>query len=159
MQLSAKNILTTAYHEAGHAAAAVTFGFRVLELSIDPTPDQLGRTRIAATLKPGQDRWFDRHNAVIAACGPITEATVRCVSMGERCCSQKEMDRVREMSNRLEDDPQKQDKMFKNIIKKAFDVVDARWLAINAIAQALYEYTSLTEWEVCELYRLNQKRN
>ncbi len=68
---------TTAFHEAGHAFAAVVVGARVVSVTIDPDasdlPDRYGDTEVAWSRSEFTDREFAEKFALVSLAGPVAE--------------------------------------------------------------------------------------
>ena len=68
---------TTAFHEAGHAFAAVMVGARVISVTIDPDandlPDRFGDTEVGWDRQQFSDREFAEKFALVSLAGPVAE--------------------------------------------------------------------------------------
>ena len=68
---------TTAFHEAGHAFAAVMVGARVISVTIDPDyndmPDRYGDTEVGWDRSQFSDREFAEKFALVSLAGPVAE--------------------------------------------------------------------------------------
>lgn len=71
---------TTAFHEAGHAFAAVAVGAKVVSVTIEPDyddgPRRYGDTQVEWPRERFSDREFAENLALVALAGPVAEMVV-----------------------------------------------------------------------------------
>lgn len=147
-----KVLKTTAYHEAGHAAAAFRLRRRVRHVTIVPEDDSLGHMlsgKLPETFQPDidsdrrTDRWLERLTLIVLA-GPIAEAqfTGRYNHIG----ASSDYHRAVTWASYAEGST-KLVKAYLHYMQaraEAMTTQQSQWVAIEALAEALLEHQHLS---------------
>lgn len=132
----------TAYHEAGHAVAALALGRPVHKVSIRPDRDRLGWCEFRkGAFRPTED-WLERE-ALIALAGLAAEAR----HTGEYAMTEagRDLRYVRKLALQRASE-RSVERLERRLLAKAEHLLadDANWRAVEAIAAELVKHTQIS---------------
>lgn len=141
----------TAYHEAGHAVAALALDRPVVKVSIRPDRDRLGICFFGkAVFRPSED-WLERE-VLIALAGLAAEA--RHTGTYDHEAAGRDLRYARGLSLQRAGSERQAERLEKRLLSKAEHLLDqgANWAAVERIAQALLESGEISGRQARHLY-------
>jgi hypothetical protein len=141
----------TAYHEAGHAVAALALDRPVVKVSIRPDRDRLGICFFGkAVFRPSED-WLERE-VLIALAGLAAEA--RHTGVYEREAAGRDLRYARGLSLRRAGNDRQAERLERRLLGKAEHLLDrgANWRAVVRIAEALLASGEISGRQARHLY-------
>lgn len=141
-----------AYHEAGHAIAALALGVSFEKVSIEPDDESHGRVHGFEVHEDELDDLdFLKRHIVITIAGPLAAAR----SLGEPDCEPLNNDReaIVDMLIRACGDPEAlaSGAAYKKYEERADRILDARWADVERLAVTLLGTETMAFGEVMEL--------
>jgi ATP-dependent Zn protease len=138
-------IETTAYHEAGHVAAALATGATVQTATIKPRGDLLGQVRY------GPRRIDDESQLVNTLAGPFAQK--RFAPRSDWRTGNRDFVKVKNEVSRTRGKDTVARKYLAYVEARAAQVVDDLWADITVLAKALLERETLTGREIRAVIR------
>jgi ATP-dependent Zn protease len=126
----------TAYHEAGHAVAALALDRPVRKVSIRPDRDRLGICSFGKALfRPSED-WLERE-VLIALAGLAAEA--RHTGSYDRVGAARDLRYARELALQRAGNERQAERLERRLLAKAENLLDreANWRAVQQMAAEL----------------------
>ena len=158
--MARKSIQATAFHEAGHAAAMLHFGYRAQKASIVGTEDYLGVVRHCAKeleFDADSDRSPDTVNKIeelaqICFSGPIAQRKKFPKSQW-RIAGDLDFTQAAHLLSYLSWSDAKADKLHMDLIWRRTELlVDLLWPTIEALAESLLVSKTLDDNDLREIY-------
>ena len=141
----------TAYHEAGHAVAALALDRPVMRVSIRPGGDFLGTCAFGKSVfRPSED-WLERE-ALISLAGLAAEA--RHTGAYDVASAGRDLHYARKLAIQRAGNERQAERLERRLLAKAEHLLDqgANWAAVEAIAQALLEAGEISGRQARHLY-------
>jgi ATP-dependent Zn protease len=141
----------TAYHEAGHAVAALALDRPVVKVSIRADRDRLGICFFGkAIFRPSVD-WLERE-VLIALAGMAAEA--RRTGEYDREAAGRDLRYARGLSLQRAGNDRQAERLEKRMLSKAEHLLErgANWRAVERIAQALLQSGEISGRQARHLY-------
>jgi ATP-dependent Zn protease len=143
--------MATAYHEAGHAVAALALERPVVKVSILPNRDRLGICAFGkAVIRPTQD-WLERE-VLIALAGMAAEA--RQTGTYDRLAAGRDLKYARSLAIQRAGSPRQAERLEKRILNKVENLLDQdeNWLAVQRIAEELLRQQEISGRQAKHIY-------
>jgi len=142
-----EDLLTTAYHEAGHAVAYLVVGmeFSWVEIGRDKQENRMGSIR-SDIFQRGATRSDD--DLVCTLAGPMVEASYRDDDdyYGDVEGAAGDMEDAAQLAEHLSEDA------YAHCVDRAWGLVTKHWDAIDRVAVALYRTRFLSYKDVASLF-------
>lgn len=141
----------TAYHEAGHAVAALALDRPVVKVSIRPDRDRLGICFFGkAVVRPSQD-WLERE-VLIALAGLAAEA--RYTGRYDPAGAARDLRYARGLSLQRAGNERQAERLERRLLAKAEHLLGraAHWAAVERIAAALLASVEISGRQARHLY-------
>jgi ATP-dependent Zn protease len=143
--------VATAYHEAGHAVAALALDRPVVKVSIRPDRDRLGICFFGkAVFRPSED-WLERE-VLIALAGLAAEA--KRTGEYQREAAGRDLRYARGLSLQRAGSQRQAERLERRLLSKAEHLLDRRanWRAVERIAEALLQSGEISGRQARHLY-------
>jgi ATP-dependent Zn protease len=141
----------TAYHEAGHAVAALALDRPVKKVSIKPDRDRMGICAFGkAVFRPSQD-WLKRE-VLIALAGMAAEA--KHTGEYDREAAGRDLIYARGLAIERAGNARQAERLQRRMLSKVEHLLEheANWRAVQRIAKALLEQTEISGRQARHLY-------
>ncbi|MGL4551718.1 MAG: cell division protein FtsH [Gemmataceae bacterium] len=141
----------TAYHEAGHAVAALALDRPVMKVSIEPDRERLGICAFGkAVFRPSQD-WLERE-MLIALAGMAAEA--KHTGEYDRDAAGRDLLYARGLAIERAGNPRQAERLERRLLSKVEHLLDQEpnWRAVERIARALLEQRAISGRQARHLY-------
>jgi ATP-dependent Zn protease len=141
----------TAYHEAGHAVAALALDRPVMKVSIKPDRDRVGICAFGkAVFRPSQD-WLERE-VLIALAGMAAEA--KHTGEYDREAAGRDLTYARGLAIERAGNARQAERLQRRMLSKVEHLLEqeATWRAVQRIAKALLEQTEISGRQARHLY-------
>jgi ATP-dependent Zn protease len=141
----------TAYHEAGHAVAALALDRPVMKVSIRPDRDRLGICAFGkAVFRPSED-WLERE-VLIALAGMAAEA--RHTGSYDREAATRDLRYARSLAVQRAGSERQAERLERRLLAKAEHLLDreANWRAVERIAAELVRAGEISGRQARHLY-------
>src|SRR5262245_31573474 len=141
----------TAYHEAGHAVAALVLDRPVVKVSIQPDRDKLGICAFGkAVFRPSED-WLEKE-VLIALAGLAAEA--RHTGEYDRAAAGRDLLYARRLSLQRAGNERQAERLEKRLLSKAEHLLDrpGHWRAVERIAAELLEVREMSGRQARHLF-------
>lgn len=143
--------VATAYHEAGHAVAALALGRPVVKVSIRPDRDRLGICAFGkAVFRPTQD-WLERE-VLIALAGMAAEA--RRTGAYDRAAAGRDLLYARGLAIQRAGSAKQAERLERRMLSKVENLLDdeENWLAVERIAEELLKQQEISGRQAKHIY-------
>jgi hypothetical protein len=138
-----------AYHEAGHAVAALVLFSNNVRASVEADYE----TETWGRVNYSRPKVAPVSSAVIACAGPCAEWRVMSDGEdGKDCMGGSDAEQFLEMIDEIEPDPAEQKHAVIGVIRLAEELLDEHWASVTKVAEALLKSTSLSAAELLELH-------
>ena len=152
-----KQLIATAYHEAGHAVAAHFLKIPITKVTIEPDDDSLGHVRRKNLPRPVYEalrsggltlHMIDKieRNIIMPLAGGAAERRHR--GRSNYVGSWQDRDRVVDFVDRLSASGEEASAYYRLQLVRARGLIESKWYAVEAVAQALLAATTLTGEDV-----------
>lgn len=149
----------TAYHEAGHALAAVLAGAKVHSVTIDPDrddhPERYGDTQIVWRKGKLGEREYRERSILVALAGPVAEMLYTGDRFHPALVAEWAGDWADawELASLLQPDERLRTRLLENAAVELYHLLDQEphWAALAALADALLAHETLDSEEVSEI--------
>ena len=151
-RVSKRQIEATAYHEAGHAVAAIEMGFKVSSVSIQPDEFSHGRTvhnnplyRMNLNSHEHSDRLRLRveRAVIIALAGPEAQQRYNPRTIRKQDVKD-DVDRVMRVLSEFTASNEELEAYFDLLRIRTRQLIDLKWDAVQRLSRALCERTALS---------------
>ena len=141
----------TAYHEAGHAVAALALDRPVVKVSIQPDRDRLGICFYGkAVFRPSED-WLERE-VLLALAGMAAEA--RHTGTYDRAGAARDLRYAHRLAVQRAGNERQAERLERRLLAKAEHLLqrEVNWRAVERIAAALIEQKEISGRQARHLY-------
>ncbi|MFQ3650023.1 MAG: cell division protein FtsH [Gemmataceae bacterium] len=141
----------TAYHEAGHAVAALALGRPVIKVSIQPDRDRMGICFFGkAVFRPSHD-WLERE-LLIALAGMAAEA--RHTGHYDRQAASRDLRYAHELALQRAGNDRQAERLQRRLLSKVEHLLEqeSHWAAVVNIAAALLEQGEISGRQARHLF-------
>ena len=141
----------TAYHEAGHAVAALALDRPVVKVSIQPDRDRLGICFFGkAVFRPSQD-WLERE-VLIALAGMAAEA--RHTGQYDHAAASRDLRYAHELALQRAGNDRQAERLQRRLLSKVEHLLEqeSHWAAVVRIAAALIEQGEISGRQARHLF-------
>jgi hypothetical protein len=137
----------TAYHEAGHAVAALVLFSDNVRASLEEDDESLGRVDYS------RPKVAPVSKALIVCAGPCAEWRVMDDGDDAKdCMDGYDAERFLAAIDEIEPDPAERKQTVIPLIRMAEELLDEHWPSVVRVAEALLKSTSLNAAEILELH-------
>jgi ATP-dependent Zn protease len=146
----------TAFHEAGHAVAALALDRPVRKVSIEPDRDRMGICFFGkAVFRPSQD-WLERE-VLIALAGMAAEA--RHTGAYDRAAASRDLRYARELALQRAGNERQAERLERRLLSKVEHLLEQEmnWQAVTRIAAALLEQGEISGRQARHLFEECQR--
>lgn len=144
--------LATAFHEAGHAIAALALGIRIRSVSIEPGDDYHGVCGLDTRLRVSQYQFTSpgpkgrdtlRRHIIISLAGPVAQRKHRPSSIRSFHATSDYSDAVT-LAEFAEGSVRATNLYLEYLLAVAEDFVDGNWIAVERLARALLQEKTIS---------------